>query len=394
MSISHSKVGKIKSGLFSIFICFICIFSSTHALPQTVLPQQIRIGTRTAAFPIGKVSSDGQISGFCGDAFEDGLRQELLNRGIQSSITNQNVANQYKGTRYPRYNGLITGKIEIECGPNSPSSGDLIDETTGRYFRDEISFSDPFHQTENKLILKVDQARRLHELPASEQEDEIYKLDIGVVKNTTTLKNFQEKGKAYTSYPTREEALDDLDAGSIEAYASDAIILQTLLERGVQGTELEKRRPPYEEEFILFPLKAKEYLPGLDEESFVIVVKKNTPYERELLDVINTTLSSIQNKNGLAEIEKDYVISDSNNPTSLSQGEADLLNTPESESDYLIVLGLFAVLGIVGIFTISIIALARGDIFHQHGTGDNVAGDKVRGDKKNSQNSNSRDKDA
>ena len=76
------------------------------------------------------------------------------------------------------------------------------------------------------------------------------------------------------------------------------------------------------------------------------------------------------------------MISDSNNPTSLSQGEADLLNTPESESDYLIVLGLFAVLGIVGIFTISIIALARGDIFHQHGTGDNVAGDKVRGDKK------------
>jgi polar amino acid transport system substrate-binding protein len=389
MLLSHFKVGKVRSGIVSILVCLICAFSSTHALTQSSLPQQIRIGTRIAAFPLGRVYANGQIGGFCGEIFQDGLRQELLKRGIQSSVSNQRIKNQYKGAKFPRYNGLLKQEIEIECGTNSPLSGDLLDNSTGKYFRDEITFSDSFYQSGTKLLLKIDQAKKLNDLPANEQESEIYKLRIGVIQNTTTLKQFQEKGKDFTSYPTREEALDSLDTGrSLEAFATDALIVQTLLEEGVKGDDLEKDRPPYKDrEFILFPLKARAYLPGLDEEKFAIAIKKNTPYERELLSVINATLNTIQNKNGFANYEKDYQI-----PEARSQATAKSSTSSSSGIDSstpgLIVLGI-AALGVMGIFAIVILALAKGNIFHQHGSGDNVAGDKVRRDKINNRDNDS-----
>lgn len=404
MLLSHFKVGKVKLGVISFLIGLICVFSSTPAFtqtaaPQTTLPQQIRIGTRTAAFAIGRSDSNGQISGFCGDAFQDGLRQELLRRGIQSTVSNRKIANQYRGIAFPRYNELIKEEIEIECGTNSPLSGELIDEATGKYFKDEIAFSEPFYQSGIKLLLKVEQAEILNKLAASEQEIEVYKLAIGAIKNTTTLKQLQEKGKTPISYTTREEALDDLDAGRrIEAYASDALIIQTLLEEGIQGDDSQKARPSYKENgFILFPLKARDYLPGLDKESFAIAIKKNTPYASELLDIINDTLNSIQNRNGLANVERDYKIPDSNRSALPSQVTAEAPTAPNSEFDPstpgLIILALFAALGTLGMFTMAIIALARGNILHQHGSGDNVAGDKVRRNKINTQNNDSHDED-
>jgi hypothetical protein len=389
MSLAHLKVGRIKFGIVSILICFICAFSSTYAFAQTTLPQQIRIGTRTAAFPIGRVDSTGQISGFCGEAFQDGLRQELLKRGIQSNVSNQRIANQYKGTKSPRYNGLLKQNIEIECGTNSPSSGELLDKTTNKYFKDEITFSKTFYQSGTKLLLKMEQATRLNALSASEQESEIYKLDIGVIQNTTTLKQLQEKGKNFTSYPNREEALDSLDAGrSIEAFATDALIVQTLLEEGVKGDDVEEDRPPYKERgFTLFPLKAGDYLPGLDKADFAIVIKKSTPYARELLSIIDATLDSIQNRNGLAYAEKDYLISNNNGsevPNQTTTGK------PTGSGIDISMPGLF-ILAIVVVF--AILALAKGHNLHQHGSGDNVVGDKIGRDKIRNRNNDSQDED-
>jgi ABC-type amino acid transport substrate-binding protein len=399
MLLLRLKAGKIKFALVSILICLICVFSSTAAFTQTTLPRQIRIGTRTAAFPIGWVGANGEVSGFCGVAFQEGLQEELSKRGIQSSVNNQAIVNQYRGQKYPRYNGLLKQTIEIECGTNSPLSGALYDTATNKRFGDEIAFSNPFYQSGLKLLLKVDQAKRLNNLPESERESEIYKLRIGVVQNTTTLKHFQDKGKGFTAYPTREEALDDLDNGNIEAFATDALIVQTLLERGVKGNALEKDRPPYKErEFTLFPLKSGNYLPGLDLENYVIAIKKNTPYANELLDIINATLSSIRDRNGLANVEKDYVIPDETSIPSQATAKPSISSTSGTDPSDLILIICLIILAIVaiiiGAIVIAVIATKRGDIFHQNGSGDNIARDKVGRNKINTRNSDSQDEDA
>lgn len=397
MLLAHLRVGRVRFGVVSILICFVCIFSSTYAFAQTTLPHQIRIGTRTAAFPIGRVDSTGQIGGFCGVDFQNGLRQELLKRRIQSNVSNRKIANQYKGVKFPRYNGLIKQEIEIECGTNSPLSGELLDETTNKYFKDEIAFSNPFYQSGIKLLLKTDQAKRLNDLPMSEKEGEIYKLRIGAIQNTTTLKQLQEKGKSYTSYPTREEALDNLDTGgSIEAYATDALIVQTLLEEGIKGDDYEKYRPPYVNRgFTLFPLEAGNYLPGLDKEAFAIAVRKDTLYTRDLLSIINATLNSIQNRNGLTDVEKDYLISDNNGAGAVSKTIDKPYTPPSSGLDIsttgLVILAILIILAIVGIF--AILALVKGHNLHQYGSGDNVAGDNVRRDKIRNRNNDSQDED-
>lgn len=395
MLLAHLKVGKIKFGIVAILIFFICTFISTYAFAQTTLPQQIRIGTRTAAFAIGKVDYDGQISGFCGDAFQDGLRRELLKRGIQSKVSNKKIVNQYGGASRPRYHGLINKVIEIECGTNSPISGELLNETTGKYFKDEIAFSNPFYESGLKLLLKTDQAKRLNDLSASEQESEIYKLRIGVIKNTTTLKQLQDKGKSYTSYATREEALDNLDAeGSIEAFATDALIVQTLLEEGIKGDEFEKYRSPYGSRgFAPFPLKARSYLPGLDNEVFVIAIKKGTPYARDLLNVINTTLNSIQGRNGLTDVEKDYLIPNNNGSEIPSQIVEKPSTSPSLESDRS-TLDLVVILGIVSLGILAILALRKESNLHQYGSGDNIGGDKAGRDKIKNRNNDSQDRDS
>jgi polar amino acid transport system substrate-binding protein len=398
MSQSCIKVGKTQLIIVSILTCFVCIFNSTYALTQTTLPKQIRIGTRTAAFPIGRVDSTRQIGGFCGDAFQDSLQQELSQRGIQSNVTNQRIANEYKGKAYPRYDGLIKKEIEIECGTNSPLSGNLIDKKTGKQFKEEIAFSNSFYRSGIKLLLNISEASKLESLSASEQKDKIRKLRIGVVKNTTTYKQFTQKVDMNQSpYSTRKDALDALDNGLIQAFATDALIGQNLLEIGVNGDNWEKSREPYKERgFTLFPLKAGEYLSDFDKENYAIAIKNNTLYERELLGIINAALDSIQNKSGLANAEKDYSIPNnmpetSDQPTPIPSSLPSPVNnfsTPD-----LIILVIFAILGMLGIFAIVVLVLAKGHIFHQYGSGDNVGHDKVSRDKINSRNNNSQDED-
>jgi ABC-type amino acid transport substrate-binding protein len=314
MILSTSKIKRIKLGIFSIFLCFILVFNSNSAAVQSQFPKKIRIGTRTAAYAIGRLSTDRKtISGFCGHTFEVRLREEISSRKIETTVSNQIVVNENIGGAYVRYQGLLAqspeNKIEIECGPNSLLSGDLTDGNDTRSFKDKITFSKTFYQTGIKLLLRKDKYKALANLSASELDSQIDKLLIGTVKDTTTFLQFVNKGrdKNVTGFSKKNDALKSLDDGSIDAFAADSLIAQTLFEEGVRHNKHNDERQPYKEkDFIVFPFKKGDYLPGFDGENYAIVIKKGSLYEQDLLGLINDALKRIKNSSSLTDAENDY----------------------------------------------------------------------------------------
>jgi Bacterial extracellular solute-binding proteins, family 3 len=380
--VANIKVSKIKLGIATTLIYFICGFNSSYAFSQTQLPKTIHIGTRTAALALGTIDNDGSIGGFCGDVFEPGLVKELdrlYREGkikVKIKVKNDIIGNQYADKNHPRYQGLLEEdptkkRIEIECGPNSLSSGKLRYKNTPEHYEDKVTFSNTFYASGIKLLLKIDKARDLVNLSESQLKKEIKNLHIGSVRKTTTHEQLSKSGMGANAYSTREEVLKALDNGSaINAFATDALIVQTLLEEGIKNDGLEHSRPPYKiNHFTIFPPEINKYLPEFKNESYAIVVKKDTPYREELIIIINDTLRKIDGGKYLGSAEKDY----SKDYLIVSKSKQTNPGKPEGDS----LTNILAVIGVVGIFVIAIIAIARGHIFHQHGKGDNFGGSRI-----------------
>ena len=120
----NQKSCKFIAAIF--LVSSICFFS--NAVSQTSnastesYPRQIRLGIRTTSSAIGSKKINGSYGGFCGKLLTQ-LREELSRQDKQQiPVIPQDIANQYQGKEYPRYDGLISNKVEIECGPNSTSS--------------------------------------------------------------------------------------------------------------------------------------------------------------------------------------------------------------------------------------------------------------------------------
>jgi polar amino acid transport system substrate-binding protein len=385
------KVNKIKFGIISGLMYFTCVFNYAYAFPQTQLPKIIHIGTRTAALAIGTVDKDGSIGGFCGDVFEPGLTKELdrLYGKGKIKVKNDIISNQYADKHHPRYQALLEEnpkkkKNEIECGPNSrPSLDDKSSNDIFEDYKDKITFSEPFYSSGIKLMLKIDQARELVSLSESELRNKIKNLHVGSVRNTTTHKQLSKNGMGANARSTREEVLKALDdKNEINAFATDALIVQTLIEEGIKNDGIEHSRPPYRtNHFTIFPPEINKYLPGFKNETYAIAIKKNTPYENELIYVINKTLKKAHDirylDNAEKDYSKDYKIVDKSQPQRPDRSGIDPL----------------AVIGIVGMFITAILVIARGHIFHQYGKGDNYGGSRIGSRIDSSQNKSQQDKD-
>jgi polar amino acid transport system substrate-binding protein len=268
----RTRANKIRFGVVFSLVCLFCIIRVGHANPQIDLPNPIRLGIRTAAFPIGNITPSGEWGGFCGVfARELGLN---LNEE-QIDVIPNDIENEYRGEGYPRFDGLLSNRIDVECGPNSKSSLDLPDKK-GKPFRKAIDFSNnSFFTTGIRILVKAEVGQRLSGLSPDNLPGELSKLRIGVLPNTTTYMQFKDRKEYYPKYrvidaqsekgDARDAALDALENDNIEAFASDAIILQTLLEKGVRGEgSYRKTREPYGDRgYVAFPSKAGEYLPYL-----------------------------------------------------------------------------------------------------------------------------------
>lgn len=260
---------RFRLGIIAL-VCLACIFSSVPAVSQTQLPNPIRLGVRTLADPIGNNVHRDKAGGFCG-IFGEELKQELAKDGKQINVKYIRIVNQHLDRDYPRYNGLKTGIIDIECGPNSNTSN-AISSAEG------VKFSNTFYKTGVRLLLKKGWGQNLGNIK------------IGVVQGTTTPNVLQSSGYSNNikSYGSGDKALDALDNNEVQAFASDELIVWTLLEKGVKEPQ-RKYRPPYEESgYTIFP--ESSYLTGAATEEYVMAVKEGTPFRDELLNAINNTL--------------------------------------------------------------------------------------------------------
>jgi len=312
MAFFHPKKKSFKFVTKTFLVSSICVFGSSvvflfHNLPQKNYPKQIRLGIRTASSAIGIKNRDGSYSGFCGE-FLKTLEHELSRQNQQIPVIPKDIANQYRGKAYPRYDGLIAEKIEIECGPNSRSSLKLRDRRDNQLFKSKIQFSrKSFHTTGIKLLLKKETAAELQNTPRKQIEDKLSALTIAVIRGTTTLKQFEKNGNYYDSYvpypkikqknqklDVRDLALNDLEAGKIKAFASDATILRTLLDEGVKEEPgyRKGRKPLKNNNYVIYPQEPDRYLPYLRKQQYAIAINKNSDYAKWLRKVIDQVLEN------------------------------------------------------------------------------------------------------
>ncbi|MEG4069562.1 transporter substrate-binding domain-containing protein [Microcoleus sp. Pol11C2] len=298
MSSVLAVVKNFRLGIILALACLACILSYVPAVSQTSptqLPNPLKLGVRTSAYEIGNNVSINRAGGFCG-TFGEELKKELANNGKQIEVEYHEIKNDGSGYKYPRYHGLKTDnlpeKIHIECGPNSSSSQNL--ETAKG-----ITFSKPFYQTGVKLLLPQKLASDL-----DDGHQKVRNIKVGVVKETTTSLLLGGIVDNIEEYDTRDEALDALDVKTIEAFASDALILQTILERGTPS-----KHPYIQKGFTLF--KKDGYLTDSREEYVMAVeAKEKSTFSNELIDSINRTLKRdeiSQAKQKLKQIENPII---------------------------------------------------------------------------------------
>ncbi len=311
MVLHNVKTRKFKSILAFTLACLITISNSTYAASQTAepydasqLPKKIQIGIRTSAFLVGSFSNS-KWGGFCAD-FSNALKLEVASKNLKIDFPDfVPIQNIYRANdNYSRYDGLQSGTVDIECGPNSVASLALLD-SEGRKFSETIDFaSHLFYKTGVRLLLREEDAQTLS---SSNWKNEPINLKIGVLATTTTSEQLTAQGiKLF--YPNVEVvaatdldpnakniALDKLESGDIGAFASDSLNIKTLFERGVEVSSdrtLQERKPFGARGYTIFPSSPGDYLPHLAPEEWAIMVPKREGYPTQALKkLINTVLS-------------------------------------------------------------------------------------------------------
>lgn len=195
-----------------------------------------RIGLQ--AYPINyKDDVTNKPVGFCAN-FAKALEEELNERYRDGSDNKDKIKIkeiEYEKLDDPRFNSVskkfddTAGKeIHFQCGANTKRTKEndtfYIDETETR----GVIFSDIFLETGTKILVKEEQAKKL-----SLNDLSFGGINIGLIKNSTTPEIFETTyrraniKKPY--YLTRDEAIDGLESGEIDAFATDDIILQGIL---------------------------------------------------------------------------------------------------------------------------------------------------------------------
>jgi len=314
----------------------LCFITTVQAFPQLSLPKnELKFGVREIVPPVKE---------FC-EVFGITLSKKLNDSDQPITVQYIPIENEYKGKNFSRFQGLLDKKVQVECGPNSITSEELVNpsksNTAKRPFSDWIDFSNPFYDTDVSLLLKSDLALELAALPSNQLNEKLQNLKIGILEGTTTQKQFQGRTlyQGIVTFETKgpdtndplkgisslEQALNALDKGDITALASDGIILQSFLKDGIKGTEnndqdtvrYRESRPAYSQRnppFSIFP--ASGSLPELLRERYGIAVSSD-PIESELIKAINMTLNDLNDQNSpLTRAQKNLRLYEDGKPIS------------------------------------------------------------------------------
>ncbi len=304
---SRNRGRKFRIVAFFTLSFLLFVIYTTKTISQVAASNTTRIGIRKAAYP---------VENFC-RVFGKTLAQISNSEAAFPAVTSQYT---------DRFAGLRKDEIDIECGPNSRESGD-IEYQPGKKLADEIAFSgEDFYTTGTKLLLKKSLAEDLTKLGQEAFTERLKSLSIVVVEDTTTFKKLNAQRYYYSKvFPLKPEgnldartrALNALEEGKmgdstlVEAFASDAIIVQTLLEKGVE--EKENNKPPYKDKgFVVFPStsfpspsKGQSYLPNLSNEGYAIAVRRSE--SDKWIRNIDKVLENLKNKGSDLEKARDQI---------------------------------------------------------------------------------------
>ena len=191
------------------------------------------VGIREDAAPFGYLDSNGNWTGYCFDlvdTFGDRLSAALeLDGGLEVVRLPSNLNN--------RFQLLGDGTVHLECGPNT-----IRQDVTG------AAFSFPFFYTGTQMLTLSANASQL-DLPGAAPSvesgnaetggevgdsesggTEAGKAAIGVLSNTTNAKFMEEQYPNsnlvfFEGVSGRDDAVQALAAGDIQAFASDGVLL-------------------------------------------------------------------------------------------------------------------------------------------------------------------------
>ena len=297
-------VGKhFRLGIILALACLACVLSYVPAVSQTYLPNLLLLGVRSFAYPIGYNVKEDSAEGFCG-TFGKELQNQLASNGQQTKVKYIDIKNEGLGQTHPRYQGLKKRFVHIECGPNSRFP-------EGLSTAESIGFSDVFHETGVKILLKKQLAEDLRS-----GNKKLKEIKIGVVKETTTLKMLeQEKDVNKIGYDRWDQALNALEQNQVDAFASDTLIVLTLLNKGVNQeikkgvNEQEKLllyRDAYKNKnggYTIYP-ESSYLIPSAKKEQYAMAFDETVPFKTPLLNVINQTLQRPEINQAKEELKK------------------------------------------------------------------------------------------
>ncbi len=207
---------KNNSGAAMLLFVIVLVFPSPNALaedPEGTLAKIARtgefvIGYRTDASPLSYENADGQPSGYSVDLCR------RIAAGIKAHLGKDDIKTIFVPVKSSeRLSAVVAGKIDIECGSTTI--------TLSR--QEQVDFTLPTFVTGGGVLsLAKSGIQDMSGLSGKK---------VGVVKGTSTVKPLQNYlqqnliDAEVVIVDDRKEGMQRLDRGSIDAFASDQIVL-------------------------------------------------------------------------------------------------------------------------------------------------------------------------
>lgn len=191
------------------------IFFPLPSLAATVLEDIkttgiLKVGVRKDAAPLGYLSSEGNWQGYCMELME------LLATRLQTQLNlTQPIQIEYIQSTLENREQIVRDKIvHVECGPN----------TVTRIPQPGIVYSDRFLATGVYLLVRPDNQAYINPSGALENIS-IGVLPASLTERFITSRYSLAKPIEYSGNAGREQAVQDVLSGTVNAFASDGLLL-------------------------------------------------------------------------------------------------------------------------------------------------------------------------
>lgn len=211
----------------------------------------IRISSRAVGSTEIKAGPPKAVRLYCENSLQE-IENILQGENNSPKIKKEYINNYDSDSEpYPRYQGLETGKIQIDCGSEIINVGDSPNK--------KISYSNPFFETGLKLLIKKESFEKVTNKDITpklklieEIKDEVY---IGIFKKRINVaKILKEQGFIkYKKYDNDLQLKDDLEHGKIQAYVDDTLSIAEFFHEFIENDNESQNK------FLIYPPEGQDY---------------------------------------------------------------------------------------------------------------------------------------